>query len=332
MGAVRQMLTLQDREEISRGIAEGLESKAIAERIGRCPSIVSREIARHGGRDRYRAARADRTAQRARQRAKTRKIDGDAYLRLVVVELLKQGWSPQQVAGRLPIDHPGDEHVRVSHEAIYGWIYALPKGELARQCLTLRSGRTRRRPAHGRARRAPRIRGIRWIDERPADAVDRQVPGHWEGDLVVGKDGKTAVATLVERVSRFVVLVPLAGRDAATVSEAVIDQVRGLPDVVRRSLTWDCGSEMAEHAAITLKARLPVYFAHPHSPWERGTNENTNRWLREYFPKGTTITNDPDYLQAVADELNNRPRAIFGFKKPKEVFAELLTSGVASTG
>ena len=235
----------------------------------------------------------------------------------------------------MPIDHPGDQHVRVSREEIYGWIYALPKGELARQCLALRSGRTRRRPAHGRAPRAPRaprIRGIRWIDDRPADAIDRRVPGHGEGDLVVGKDGKTAVAALVERVSRFVVLVPPAGRDAATVSEAVIDHVAGLPDVVRRSLTWDCGPEMAEHAAITLKADLPVYFAHPHSPWERGTNENTNRWLREYFPKGTTITNDPDYLQAVADELNNRPRAIFGFKKPKEVFAELLTSGVASTG
>ncbi|WP_395106634.1 IS30 family transposase [Actinomadura sp. SCN-SB] len=326
------MLTLADREEISRGIAEGVSNRAIAVRIGRCPSIVSREIVRHGGRERYRAAAADRAAGWARRCPKARRLEADAYLRLVVVELLKQGWSPQQVAGRLPLDHAADQHVRVSHEAIYGWIYALPKGELARQGLALRSGRTRRRPAHGRAPRAPRIRGMRWIDERPADAADRQVPGHWEGDLLVGKGGRTAVATLVERVSRFVVLVPLAGRDAATVSEAVIDQVKDLPEVLRRSLTRDCGSEMAEHASITLKADLPVYFAHPHSPWERGTNENTNRWLREYFPKGTAITGDPDYLQAVADELNNRPRAIFGFKKPKEVFAELLTSGVASTG
>lgn len=332
MGAVRKMLTLADREEISRGIAEKLEIKQIAARIGRCASVVSREIRRHGGRQAYRAVGAERAACTSRRRFKARKLDADAYLRCVVTELLKKGWSPHQVAGRLPIDHPADEAVRVSHEAIYGWIYALPKGELARQGLALRSGRTRRKPAHGRALRAPRIRGMRWIEERPAEATDRQVPGHWEGDLLVGKNGRSAVGTLVERVSRFVVLVPLAGRDAATVSDAVIDQVSGLPEVVRRSLTGDCGAEMAEHAATTLKADLPVYFAHPHSPWERGTNENTNRWLREYFPKGTPITSDPDYLQAVADELNDRPRAILGFKKPKEVFAELLTSSIASTG
>ncbi|WP_198653321.1 IS30 family transposase [Actinocorallia populi] len=330
------MLTLEDREEISRGIAEGLENKQIAARIGRCASIVSREIDRHGGRAEYRASRAERAATTDRKRPKARKMDDDPYLRLVVVELLKQGWSPQQIAGRLPIDHPGEEAVRVSHEAVYAWIYALPKGELARQGLALRSGRTRRKPAHGRVAKAPRTAGMRWITERPADAADRQVPGHWEGGweggLIIGKDGKTAVGTLVERVSRFVVLVPLAARNAATVSEAVIDSVQDLPGTLRRSLTCDCGSEMADHAAITLKAELPVCFAHPHSPWERGTNENTNRWLREYFPKGTVITNDPDYLQAVADELNNRPRAILGYLKPKEVFAELLTSGIATTG
>ncbi len=267
-----------------------------------------------------------------RKRPKVRKLDADSYLRLVVVGLLKQGWSPQQIVGRLPLEHPDDQAVRVSHEAVYAWIYALPKGELARQGLTLRSGRTRRKPARGRVAKAPRLAGMRWIEERPADAADRQVPGHWEGDLLIGKDGRSAVGTLVERVSRFVVLVPLAARNATTVSEAVIDSVQGLPEVLRRSLTWDCGSEMAGHAAITLKADLPVYFAHPHSPWERGTNENTNRWLREYFPKGTAITGDPDYLQAVADELNNRPRAILDYLKPKEVFAELLTSGIATIG
>ena len=332
MGTVRRMLTLEDREEISRGIAAGLENRQIAARIGRCPSIVSREIGRHGGRKEYRASRAERAAKKCRRRPKDRKLDTDPYLRLVVVELLKLGWSPQQITGRLPLEHPDDQAVRVSHEAVYGWIYALPKGELARQGLALRSGRTRRKPAHGRIPKAPRIAGMRWIEERPADAADRQVPGHWEGDLLIGKDGKSAVGTLVERVSRFVVLVPLAARNATTVSEAVIDQVKDLPEVLRRSLTWDCGSEMADHAAITLKADLPIYFAHPHSPWERGTNENTNRWLREYFPKGTAITGDPDYLQAVADELNNRPRAILGYLKPKEVFAELLTSGIATTG
>lgn len=172
------MLTFEDREEISRGVSEGLEGKQIAVRIGRCASIVSREIGRHGGRKKYRASRAERAATTGRQRSKARKLDADPYLRLVVVELLKRGWSPQQIAGRLPLEHSGDQAVRVSHEAVYGWVYALPKGELARQGLALRSGRTRRKPSPGRVAKAPRIAGIRWIEERPADAAGRQVPGH----------------------------------------------------------------------------------------------------------------------------------------------------------
>ncbi|WP_093171674.1 IS30 family transposase [Sinosporangium album] len=325
------MLTMQDREEISRGIAENLTGKEIAARIGRCPSVISREISRHGGRRRYRATRAEQAAGRARRRPKPRRLDADPVLRLIVTGLLERGWSPEAIAYRLPIDHPCRQAVRVSHEAVYSWIYALPVGVMRAEGIALRSGRTRRRPARGRVPRAPRITGMRFIDERPADAAGRAVPGHWEGDLVVGRNCASAVSTLVERTSRYLILVPLASRDSATVTASVAERIKGLPAALRRTLTWDCGAEMARHAALSVAADIEVYFAHPHSPWERGTNENTNRWLREYFPKGTTITSDPGYLQAVADELNDRPRRILGWRKPNEVFAELLTSGIAST-
>lgn len=326
------MLTLEDREEISRGIELGLSGRQIAERIGRCPSVVSREIFRGGGRGFYRAWRSQRQAQRARRRSRPPKLAVDARLRAAVLPLLAEGWSPQQVAGRLPIDFPDEEAARVSHEAIYTWIYALPVGELARLGLRLRSRRVRRRPRRARGPRLPKITGIRWIDERPADAEGRQVPGHWEGDLIIGKNGASAASTLVERTSRFLILAPLAARDTGTVTAAVADRVAGLPDHLRRTLTWDCGTEMAGHAALSVAADIDVYFAHPHSPWERGTNEHTNRWIREYLPRGAVIPDDAANLQAVADRLNNRPRRILGYKKPKEVFAELLTNEIASTG
>jgi transposase, IS30 family len=329
------MLTPDDREEISRGVAEGLQGKVIAAGIGRCPSIVSREIARHGGRGGYRGHPAGAGAQLSRRRPKLRRLQADAVLRRLVLAGLRIGWSPRQTAGRLRVEHPDDQTMRVSHETIYTWLYALPKGELktlAEQQIRLRTGRTARRPATGRKPRQARITGMRMIAERPAEATGRQVPGHWEGDLIIGKDGKTATATLVERVSRFAVLVALPARDAHTVADALIDTVADLPALLRRSLTWDCGSEMAQHAAITLATDLPVFFAHPHSPWERGTNEHTNRWIREYLPRGTVIPDDQTYLDAIAAELNNRPRAILGFLKPSEVFAEnLLTTAIAST-
>nr|WP_274704667.1 IS30 family transposase [Actinomadura geliboluensis] len=238
--------------------------------------------------------------------------------------------NPQQIAGRLPIEHPADQHVRVSHEAIYGWTYALPKGELARQCLTLRSGRTRRRPAHGRAPRAPRISGIRWIDERPADAADRRVPGRWEGGLVAGKDGRTAMATPVERVSRFVVLMPPTGRDATTVSEAVIDQVKGLPDVLRRSLTRDRGSETANHAAITLKARLPVYFAHPHSPGSTEPTRTPTAGYGNISPKAPPSQATRTISRPSPTSSTTAPRHL-RIQEAQESVAELLASGIAST-
>jgi IS30 family transposase len=322
----RSPLTLEDREEISRGLAKGLENKDIAASIGRSESVVSREINRHGGREGYRAFRADAEAREARGRPKYRKIDADPELRDRVIGDLRKSWSPEQIAGRIRYEnYLGETEMSVSHEAIYTWIYALPKGELARAGIVLRTGREQRKPRGRKKTPGAKIVGMISIDDRPAEAEGRQVPGHWEGDLVIGKGGKSAMGTLVERLSRFFIPVALEdSHDAESVKMALIGAVKDLPEHLRKSLTWDQGSEMARHAEFSLAADLPVYFAHPHSPWERGTNENTNGLIREYFPKGTEITGDKDYLWTVANELNDRPRAILGFRKPSEVFAELL--------
>ncbi len=334
MAEQRRMLTEADREEISRGIAEKLEGTVIAARIGRCPSVISREIARHGGRGGYRAVAARRVAAEQRCRPKSRRLDACAELRGEVLTRLRAGHSPDQVAGRLRYDYPGEQARWVSHEAIYTWIYALPKGELARHGILLRSGRTRRRPRGRVGPPGARIVGMRSIDERPAEIAGRAVPGHWEGDLVIGRQGRSAMATLVERTSRYTaaIALPAGRRDADTTCNALISSVAGMPAALVKTLTWDQGSEMAGHAAFTLASDVQVYFAHPHSPWQRGTNENTNRLLREYFPKSTDITDDQTYLNLVAAELNNRPRRILGYRTPAEVFADLLTSSIASTG
>ncbi len=329
MPAVRKMLMLVDREEISRGLAEGLAYKEIALRLGRDASVVSREVGRHGGRAGYRAAAAEMTACAGRGRPKLFAVERSPRLRAVVCRQLRGGWSPASIAGRLPIDYPGDQACRVSHEAIYQWVYAQPVSTLARELISLRTGRRARRGGR-RPPPAPRIREPRYLEERPAEAEGRAVPGHWEGDLVIGKEGRSAVATLVERTSRFLILAPLTGRDSLTVGEAVIAATGELPASIRRSLTWDCGAEMAQHATITATG-LPVYFAHPHSPWERGSNENVNRIFREFFPKGVIITADPNYLATVASEINDRPRKILNWKKPSELFAELVEAH-ASTG
>jgi IS30 family transposase len=256
-------------------------------------------------------------------------VERSPRLRAVVCRQLRGGWSPASIAGRLPTDYPDDQACRVSHEAIYQWVYAQPVSTLARELISVRTGR-KTRSGGRRPPAAPRIREPRYIDERPAEAQGRALPGHWEGDLVIGQGGRTAVATLVERTSRFLILVPLTGRDSLTVGQAVIAATGGLPAAIRRSLTWDCGAEMARHATITATG-LPVYFAHPHSPWERGSNENLNRIVREFFPKGVAITSDPNYLTMVASEINDRPRKIHNWKKPSELFAELIETH-ASTG
>jgi IS30 family transposase len=321
------MLTLADREEISRGLVELLEYMDIAARIGRDASVVSREVARHGGRDGYRAVAADAVAAVGRSRPKVMAVDRSARVRALVWLLLRRGWSPASIAGRLARDDRVGDPGRVSHEAIYQWVYAQPVATLRRELIALRTGRTRRtgpRPAP-----APRIREPRYLDERPVEVEGRAVPGHWEGDLVIGKDGKSAVATLVERTSRFLILVPLTGRDSLTVTQAIISAVGTLPATVKRSLTWDCGSEMALHKDVTATG-LPVFFAHPHSPWERGSNENLNRIVREYLPKGVEITSDPTYLAAIAAEINDRPRKIHDWLKPSEVFTELLEADAST--
>ena len=329
MPVVREMLMLSDREEISRGLVDGLQFKQIALGLGRDPSVISREVSRHGGRERYRAVAADEQARAGRERPKELAVERSPRLRAVVAQLLHDGWSPASIAGRLPIDYPQDQACRVSHEAIYQWIYATPVSTLARELIRLRTGRTARKGGR-RPPPAPRIKDPIYIDARPAEVAGRQVPGHWEGDLVIGKGGKSAVATLVERTSRFLVLVPLHGRDALTVGRAVIAATAGLPEHMRASLTWDCGAEMAAHATVT-KGSMPVYFAHPHSPWERGSNENLNRIVREYFPKGEEITSDSKYLAMVACDINDRPRKIHNWKKPSELFTELVELN-ASTG
>lgn len=325
---MRKMLTMLDREEISRGLAEDREYQEIARRVGRDPSVVSREVARHGGRSGYRAAAADEAAAMARERPKKLAVERSPRLKVVVTDLLKDGWSPASIAGRLPIDYPDDQACRVSHEAIYQWLYATPVSTLAAELIRLRTGRTARKGGR-RPPPAPRIKDPTYIDDRPAEVTGRQVPGHWEGDLIIGKGGKTAVATLVERTSRFLVLVPLHGRDSLTVGRAVIAATSGLPEHMRASLTWDCGAEMAAHATVT-KGTMPVYFAHPHSPWERGSNENLNRIVREYFPKGEAVTSDSKYLAMVACDINDRPRKIHNWKKPSEVFAELIESDASA--
>jgi IS30 family transposase len=328
MPAVRMMLTLPDREEISRGLAEGLLYKEIAVVVGRDPSVISREVGRHGGRAGYRAVAADSTAGVARERVKLFAVERSPRLRAVVGALLQAGWSPASIAGRLPYDYPLDQACRVSHEAIYQWVYAQPVSALARELIRLRTGR-KARAGGRRPLPAPRIREPRYLDERPAEVAGRAVPGHWEGDLVIGKNGKTAVATLVERTSRFLILVPSTGRDSLSVGDAVIAATHGLPQQIRRSLTWDCGAEMARHATITATG-LPVFFAHPHSPWERGSNENLNRIVREFFPKGVPISADPAYLAMVASDINDRPRKIHDWKKPSEIFAELVEANAST--
>jgi transposase, IS30 family len=230
-------------------------------------------------------------------------------------------------------DQSKDRH-RASTRSHYTWIYALPTGELSRLGVLLRTGRTQRR-ARGRGNSpGARIVGMTSIDARPTEVDDRAVPGHWEGDLVIGKAGKTAMATLVERTSRYTVPIalPAGRRDATTTCDALITTVTGMPTALVKTITWDQGGEMAAHAAFTLATTVAVYFAHPHSPWERPTNDNTNGLLREYFPTGTEITDDQTHLNHVATELNNRPRRILGYRTPAEVFADLLASSTASTG
>lgn len=319
-------LSLPEREEISRGLLAGDSCRVIARRLGRSPSTVSRDVAAAGHRERYRAWRAEETAHRRAHRPKVAKLIAVPQLRRAVERGLRLRWSPQQIAARLVLDYPDDLEMRVSHETIYQSLFVQGRGAL-RQELTrcLRTGRAQRRPL-GRATGSGQLQHMVLISDRPAEVEDRAVPGHWEGDLILGKRAQSAIGTLVERQTRFVMLVNLrAGRLAEHVKDALAVTIRALPDHLRRSLTWDRGKEMGEHVRFTLDTGVQVYFCDPRSPWQRATNENSNGLLRQYFPKGTDLSGyNQARLDEIAAELNGRPRHTLGWRTPAEAFARAV--------
>jgi IS30 family transposase len=318
-------LTLGDREEISLGLHAGEAFCVIAARLGKAASTVSREIAGNGGRGGYRAWRAH---QRARERARRPKTAKLACPRLAaqVTSWLEEWWSPQEISARLRIEYPRDPMMHVSHETIYQALFVQGRGELRRELARcLRTGRARRRPRQ-RPENTGQIRDMVMISERPAEAADRAVPGHWEGDLIIGKDCKSAVGTLVERATRYVMLLHLpGGRGAGSVEAAMRAAITALPGELFRTITWDQGKEMSYHAQFTIATGIPVYFCDPHKPWQRGSNENTNGLLRQYLPKGTDLSaHTAEDIARIARSLNNRPRKTLGYMKPSEKLAELL--------
>lgn len=323
-----------EREEISVGLAGGLSCREIAARLapGRSASTVSREVRRNSVRGVYRAHLAQRNAEERARRPKAARLAVNGELREWVEERLARNWSPEQVSAALRRELPGREDMRVSPETICQSIYVQGRGALRRElAASLRTGRALRRPRRREGGRRGRIPGMVNVSERPAEAADRAVPGHWEGDLIAGRGGKSHIGTLVERSTRFTMLVPLpGGKSAPAVADALTPVIAGLPDALRRSLTWDQGKEMAGHQQIAVDADCEIYFCDPHSPWQRGSNENTNGLLRQYFPKGTDLSaHSPQRLQDVADELNGRPRKTLGWKTPAEAMAALLDEQAA---
>jgi IS30 family transposase len=320
-------LSLAEREEISRGVAAGESLRSIARRLGRSPSTVSREVAGNGGARRYRAVVADRAALKRARRPKSAKLAVHPELCALVESKLELRWSPQQISGWLSETFPDRPEMQVSHETIYLSLFVQSRGALRKELTRyLRRGQATRRPRGRRAYDGGRgkIRAMVHISERPAEAEDRAVPGHWEGDLVFGT-AHSAMATLVERHSRFVMLVGLPnGHTADVVADALSAKIAELPERLRGSLTWDQGKEMARHARFSVDTGVPVYFCDPHSPWQRGSNENTNGLLRQYFPKRTPLPLDQAALDAVADELNGRPRQTLGWKTPSQVLDQAL--------
>src|SRR5271154_7573292 len=329
-GRIRAVvLKMAEREEISRGLGSGESVRSIARRLARAPSTVSREIARHGGRARYRASHADYEASLSALRPKPCRLALNGRLRKEVASKLALEWSPEQVSGWLRIRYPDDESMQISHETIYKSLFIQARGVLKKELIKhLRSGRrfryARKSASAGLRGKIPDTLSIR---ERPAEAEDRAIPGHWEGDLLAGGNN-SYLATLVERHSRFLMLVKLPGKDTAAVVAALSKHVRRLPAALRRSLTWDRGLEMAKHKEFTVATDVQVYFCDPQSPWQRGTNENTNLLLRQYFPRGTDLSvHSQAHLDQIALRLKQRPRKTLGFETP----ASKLQASVAST-
>ena len=315
-----------EREEILRGIAGARSMRSIARLLGRAPSTVSREIKRNGGYDRYRAATADENAWRRGRRPKGCKLTNNRWLRRTVTRKLESDWSPEQIAGWLKRAYPEDEHYQVSHETIYRSLYVQARGILKKELiLHLRSKRTMRRPRRAGDKRG-QIVDLVSISKRPATVEDRAVPGHWEGDLLSGSKN-SYIATLVERQTRYVTLTKVANKDTQTVVSALIKQAKTIPNELYKSLTWDRGKELADHRRLTLATNIDVYFCDPQSPWQRGSNENTNGLLRQYLPKGTDLSvYSQAQLNKVARQLNERPRETLGFATPAERFNACVAS------
>jgi IS30 family transposase len=319
-------LSFAERERISRGLAAGQSGRQIARALGRSASTVCREIAGCGGRERYRALRGERRAQQMARRPKATKLSRSPRLLAAVEAGLVEGWSPQQISARLTQDYPDDPAMRISHETIYLSLYVQSRGELRRQLTAqLRTQRTTRKP-QGRPVRRGQIPGMLMISERPAEVEDRALPGAWEGDLLMGSRSRSAVLTLVERHTRYVLLGYL-GRDHSTdhVITVLRSLIQTLPARLVTSVTWDQGKEMAAHQKFTVATGVQVFFCDPHSPWQRGSNENTNGLLRQYLPKGTDLAvHDQAQLDRIAARLNGRPRQTLAWRKPVEKMAELL--------
>jgi IS30 family transposase len=325
----RLALTLSEREEISRGLVAGRSLRSMAQALGRSPSTISREIARNGGPRPYRAAKADKRAWRSALRPKPCKLAQHAWLRQAVAAKLALEWSPQQIAGWLKWKNPRNEARQVSHETIYRSLYVQTRGVLKKQLIEhLRLQRAIRRSRHAtmKGKRLGQLPDIVSISQRPASAEDRAVPGHWEGDLLCGSKN-SFIVTLVERHSRYVMLAKIPNKNTETVVNALIKQARKLPDELYKSLTWDRGKELADHRRFTMETDIAVYFCDPQSPWQRGSNENTNRLLRQYFPKKTDLApHSQAHLNKIARRLNERPRKTLDFHTPAERLSECVAS------
>ena len=325
----RLALTLAEREEISRGVVAGQSLRLIAMSLGRAPSTVSREINRNGGRRVYRANTADRAAWDRAHRSKTCKLAKNRALARIVAEKLQLQWAPRQIAGWLKCTYPDNENYQVSHETIYRTLFIQARGALKKELIKhLRRSRAMRRSRHHTQKTADhgRIIDAVSIRERPAEVEDRAVPGHWEGDLISGSNN-SYIATLVERHTRYVMLVRVPSKDTKTVIKALIKQAHKLPRELYKSLTWDRGKELSDHKRFSLATDVNVYFCDPQSPWQRGSNENTNGLLRQYFPKGMDLSNvHQNRLNAVARRLNERPRETLHFETPAERFSQCVAS------